>query len=40
MKELNKLTKKIANLQSIIDLMKPSYYLFSKEYKLYNKYIR
>ena len=40
MKELDKLAKKIANLQSIIDLIKPSRYLFSEEYELYSKYIR
>ena len=32
--------KKIANLWSIINLIKPSYRLFSKEYKLYSKRIR
>ena len=40
MKELDKLAKKIANLWSIIDLIKPSRQLFSEEYKLYSKYIR
>ena len=39
MKELNKLAKKIANLQSIINLIKPSRQLFSEEYKSYGKYI-
>jgi hypothetical protein len=33
------LAKKIANLWSIIDLIKPSRYLFSEEYKLYSEYI-
>ena len=40
MKKLDKLAKKIANLRSIIDLTKPSHYLFSKEHELYIKYIR
>ena len=39
-KELDKLAKKRANLQSIIDLTKPSYRLSSKEYKLRSKRIR
>ena len=39
-KELNKLTKKIANLRSIIDLTKPSRRLFSKEYELRSECIR
>ena len=40
MKKLDKLVKKIANLQSIIDLIKPSRQLFSEEHKLCGKYIR
>ena len=40
MKELDELAKKIANLRSIINLTKPSRYLFNKEHKLYGKYIR
>ena len=39
MKELDKLAKKIANLWSIIDLMKPSRRLSSEEYELCGKYI-
>ena len=39
MKELDELAKKIANLQSIINLIKPFRQLFSEEYKLYSKYI-
>ena len=39
MKELDELAKKIANLQSIIDLIKPFRYLFSEEYELYGEYI-
>ena len=39
-KELDKLAKKIANLQSIINLTKPSYRLSSKEYKLHIKHIQ
>jgi len=38
--ELDKLAKKIANLYGIINLIKPSYCLFIKEYKLRGKYIR
>ena len=40
MKELDELAKKIANLQSIIDLIKPSRRLSSEEYELYGEYIR
>ena len=40
MKKLNKLVKKIANLQSIIDLIKPSRRLSSEEHELHIKYIR
>ena len=39
MKELDKLAKKIANLRSIINLIKPSRRLFSEEYELCGKYI-
>ena len=39
-KELDELAKKIANLRSIINLIKPSYYLFSDEYESYIKYIQ
>ena len=38
-KELDELAKKIANLWNIINLIKPSRRLSSKEYKLYGKYI-
>ena len=40
MKELDELAKKIANLRSIIDLIKPSRCLSSEEHKSYGEHIR